>query len=87
MRGALRGGIAGNGAEIERSLERVFAIVVRLDERKARKVGTLSGGEQQMLAARRAFTSTRGMMLLDRPSMGLASLLMVSVFNALTEIA
>jgi len=65
----------------------VFAIVARLDERKARRVGTLSGGEQQMLAARRAFTSTRGMMLLDRPSMGLASLLMVSVFNALTEIA
>ncbi len=86
MRGALRGGTAGNGAEIERGLERVFAIVARLDERKAQKADTLSVGEQQMLAARRAFTSCRGMMLLDDSSMGLAPLLMMKVFHVLKEI-
>ena len=48
--------------------------------------GTLSGGEQQMLAVGRAFMSGRKVMLLDEPSMGLAPLLMVSVFEALLEI-
>ncbi len=75
-----------NGPEIERDLERVFAIFPRLDERKMQKAGTLSGGEQQMLAVGRAFMSGRKMMLLDEPSMGLAPLLMLSVFDALNEI-
>lgn len=48
--------------------------------------GTLSGGEQQMLAVGRALMSGRRLMLLDEPSMGLAPLLMVSVFDALKEI-
>jgi branched-chain amino acid transport system ATP-binding protein len=71
---------------IERDLERVFTIFPRLDERKTQKAGTLSGGEQQMLAVGRAFMSGRKMMLLDEPSMGLAPLLMASVFDALKEI-
>jgi branched-chain amino acid transport system ATP-binding protein len=75
-----------NGSAIERDLERVFAIFPRLDERKAQKAGTLSGGEQQMLAVGRAFMSGRKMMLLDEPSMGLAPLLMLGVFEALREI-
>jgi branched-chain amino acid transport system ATP-binding protein len=75
-----------NGSEIERDLERVFAIFPRLDERKTQKAGTLSGGEQQMLAVGRAFMSGRKMMLLDEPSMGLAPLLMLGVFDALREI-
>jgi branched-chain amino acid transport system ATP-binding protein len=75
-----------NGSEIERDLERVFSIFPRLDERKMQKAGTLSGGEQQMLAVGRAFMSGRKMMLLDEPSMGLAPLLMMSVFDALQEI-
>jgi branched-chain amino acid transport system ATP-binding protein len=75
-----------NGSEIERDLERVFSIFPRLDERKMQKAGTLSGGEQQMLAVGRAFMSGRKMMLLDEPSMGLAPLLMLSVFDALKEI-
>jgi branched-chain amino acid transport system ATP-binding protein len=75
-----------NGPEIERDLERVFTIFPRLDERKTQKAGTLSGGEQQMLAVGRAFMSGRKMMLLDEPSMGLAPLLMMSVFDALKEI-
>jgi branched-chain amino acid transport system ATP-binding protein len=75
-----------NGPEIDRDLERLFAIFPRLDERKTQKAGTLSGGEQQMLAVGRAFMSGRKMMLLDEPSMGLAPLLMLGVFDALKEI-
>lgn len=67
-------------------LERVFSIFPRLSERQAQKAGTLSGGEQQMLAVGRAFMSGRKMMLLDEPSMGLAPLLMRNVFDALREI-
>jgi branched-chain amino acid transport system ATP-binding protein len=75
-----------DGSEIERDLERVFSIFPRLDERKTQKSGTLSGGEQQMLAVGRAFMSARKMMLLDEPSMGLAPLLMLGVFDALKQI-
>jgi len=75
-----------DGSQIERDLERVFAIFPRLNERKTQKAGTLSGGEQQMLAVGRAFMSGRRMMLLDEPSMGLAPLLMMSVFEALQQI-
>ncbi|HHP7236548.1 MAG TPA: ABC transporter ATP-binding protein [Desulfobacterales bacterium] len=67
-------------------IEQVFSIFPRLEERKIQKAGTLSGGEQQMLAIGRAFMSGRRIMLLDEPSMGLAPLLMVSVFEALKEI-
>jgi len=67
-------------------LERVFNLFPRLQERQEQKAGTLSGGEQQMLAIGRAFMSGRRMMLLDEPSMGLAPLLMLSVFEALKEI-
>jgi branched-chain amino acid transport system ATP-binding protein len=75
-----------NGKKIERDLERVFSIFPRLEERKTQKAGTLSGGEQQMLAIGRAFMSGRRIMLLDEPSMGLAPLLMISVFEALGEL-
>ena len=75
-----------NGPEVDRDLERVFSIFSRLDERKEQKSGTLSGGEQQMLAVGRAFMSARKMMLLDEPSMGLAPLLMLGVFDALKQI-
>jgi branched-chain amino acid transport system ATP-binding protein len=71
---------------IKRDIERVFAIFSRLEERKVQKAGTLSGGEQQMLAVGRAFISARELMLLDEPSMGLAPLLMKRVFEALKEI-
>ena len=66
--------------------KRVFSIFPRLEERMSQKAGTLSGGEQQMLAIGRAFMSGRRIMLLDEPSMGLAPLLMMSVFDALKEI-
>ena len=75
-----------DGAKVEGDIQQVFSIFPRLDERKMQKAGTLSGGEQQMLAIGRAFMSGRKIMLLDEPSMGLAPLLMMSVFEALKEI-
>jgi branched-chain amino acid transport system ATP-binding protein len=72
-----------NGKKIQEDIKRVFAIFPRLEERKVQKAGTLSGGEQQMLAIGRAFVSGRKVMLLDEPSMGLAPLLMLNVFHAL----
>lgn len=71
---------------VERDREHVFSIFSRLKERQNQKAGTLSGGEQQMLAIGRAFISGRRLMLLDEPSMGLAPLLMMNVFDALREI-
>ena len=73
--------------EILRDMEQVFAIFPRLKERESQKSGTLSGGEQQMLAIGRAFMSARQVMLLDEPSMGLAPLLMLDVFEALKAIS
>ncbi|MBW2109441.1 MAG: ABC transporter ATP-binding protein [Deltaproteobacteria bacterium] len=67
-------------------LDRVFSIFPRLAERKTQKAGTLSGGEQQMLAIGRAFMSGRKVMLLDEPSMGLAPLLMTNMFEALEDL-
>lgn len=72
--------------KIQEDLKRVFSIFPRLEERKTQKSGTLSGGEQQMLAIGRAFMSGRRIMLLDEPSMGLAPLLMLNVFNALKQL-
>lgn len=64
----------------------VFDLFQRLDERRDQLAGTLSGGEQQMLAVGRAYMSGRKIMLLDEPSMGLAPLLMLDMFDALKEI-
>lgn len=69
-----------------RDIDQVFAIFPRLQERESQLAGTLSGGEQQMLAVGRAYMSGRNMMLLDEPSMGLAPLPMLSMFQALEEI-
>jgi branched-chain amino acid transport system ATP-binding protein len=72
--------------QIQQDVKRVFSIFPRLEERHKQKSGTLSGGEQQMLAVSRAYMSGRKVMLLDEPSMGLAPLLMMSMFEALKEI-
>jgi branched-chain amino acid transport system ATP-binding protein len=73
-------------AEIARDYERVFAIFPRLAERKTQSAGTLSGGEQQMLAVGRAMMSRGRMMLLDEPSMGLAPVRVREIFQVLVEI-
>ncbi|MGA8179102.1 MAG: ABC transporter ATP-binding protein [Desulfobacterales bacterium] len=72
--------------KIKEDMDRVFDIFPRLSERKTQNSGTLSGGEQQMLAIGRAFMSGRKIMLLDEPSMGLAPLLMMNVFDALEQL-
>jgi branched-chain amino acid transport system ATP-binding protein len=75
-----------DGQQINEDIEWVFSIFPRLEERMYQRSGTLSGGEQQMLAVGRALVSGRKVMLLDEPSMGLAPLLMMDVFKVMTEI-
>ena len=73
-------------AEVAKDYERVFAIFPRLEERKVQLGGTLSGGEQQMLAVGRALMSRGQMVLLDEPSMGLSPVLVREIFRVIREI-
>jgi branched-chain amino acid transport system ATP-binding protein len=73
-------------AEIATDMERVFDLFPRLKERLAQKSGTLSGGEQQMLAMGRALMARPRLLLLDEPSMGLAPVLVEQVFETITKV-
>ncbi|MEO3923281.1 ABC transporter ATP-binding protein [Micromonosporaceae bacterium B7E4] len=75
-----------DSAGIAADLERVFGLFPRLAERRKQAGGTLSGGEQQMLAVGRALMSRPKLLLLDEPSMGLAPLVIKQIFDIVTEI-
>jgi branched-chain amino acid transport system ATP-binding protein len=72
--------------EIKEDIERIFGIFPRLKERRTQVGGTLSGGEQQMLSTARALMARPSLLLMDEPSMGLAPVLIESVFESLLEI-
>jgi len=73
-------------AEIQRGIERAFALFPRLAERAEQKGGTLSGGEQQMLATARGLMSNPTILLMDEPSMGLAPVLVDQIFDVIKEL-
>ncbi len=75
-----------SGAEVKDSLEYVFNLFPRLLERETQKAGTLSGGEQQMLAVGRALMQKPKLLMMDEPSLGLAPIIVSSIFKTIKQI-
>src|SRR6201996_292196 len=74
------------GPQIAADMERVFALFPRLKERESQKAGTMSGGEQQMLAIGRAMMASPKLLLLDEPSLGIAPVLVDRIYQTISEI-
>ena len=79
--------IRNDKAEIAADVEKVFGIFPRLKERKDQLAGTMSGGEQQMLAMGRALMSRPKVLLLDEPSMGLSPIMVDKIFEVIKEVS
>ena len=80
------GAFSRRGQRIDDDVARVFDLFPRLRERRTQKAGTMSGGEQQMLAMGRALMAQPTILLLDEPSMGLSPILTEQIFSIITEI-
>jgi len=78
--------IRSDNAQIEADIEKVFAIFPRLKERRSQLAGTMSGGEQQMLAMGRALMAQPKVLLLDEPSMGLSPIMVDKIFEVVNDI-
>ena len=75
-----------SGPDVQKDFKKVFELFPRLKERESQAAGTMSGGEQQMLAIGRALMAQPKILLLDEPSMGLAPILVEQIFDIITEI-
>jgi len=80
------GAFRRRGPEIAQDLEQVYSLFPRLQERENQKAGTMSGGEQQMLAIGRALMARPRLLLLDEPSMGIAPILVQRIYETIGEI-
>jgi branched-chain amino acid transport system ATP-binding protein len=80
------GAFVRNDAEIDADIDKVFGIFPRLKERRTQLAGTMSGGEQQMLAMGRALMARPKVLLLDEPSMGLSPIMVDKIFEVVNDI-
>ena len=80
------GGFFNTKTEIRKSLDHVYELFPRLQEREQQRAGTMSGGEQQMLAIGRALMSRPRMIILDEPSLGLAPIIIQQIFEIISQL-